>query len=166
MWGRRRRAHHDDAEQTDSAWLNAGQQRYKAVLPRHLGSPETIAAGGAKALQDGDVAAALFLFQKAIDLLHTQYDYFGMQRRTPGAADEPIIDGYLETLSHVRLLRPEAPVTESVMEATHRLRTISTACQEAGIDPSWYLASLQRLADLAPDVDVTGIFWKNPGVGT
>jgi hypothetical protein len=43
---------------------------------------------------------------------------------------------------------------------THRLPTITTACKDSGHDPTLYLEALDDLAVIAPDVDVSGVFWK------
>lgn len=154
----------DDSNLSDPEWLHAGYQRYERLIPRHYGSPETIAAGGDERRQSGDLATALFFFQKAIDLLHTHYDYLEMKQRRPSEADSPIIDDYVAALSEVRRVRPQAAVAASVKEATHRLRTISTTCRGAGLDPGQYLSALDRLAQIAPDVDSSGFFWKNPSM--
>lgn len=45
-------------------------------------------------------------------------------------------------------------------EATHRLRTISTAVDQAGGTSTLYRRSLDGLAREAPDVDVSGVFWE------
>jgi hypothetical protein len=155
----------DKSSAPDAEWLRDGEQRYERLVARHYGSPETIAAGGHARRQVGDLAAALFFFQKAIDLLHTLYDFSAMKDRRPSEADGPIVDAYLAALAEVRRLHPQAAVAASVKEVTHRLRTISTACRETGIDSHPYLVGLDRLGEIAPDVDVSGIFWKNPSLG-
>ena len=146
----------------DGKWLREGEERYQQTIGQHYGSPETIAAGGVQRLRAGDSAAALFFFQKAVDLLHTNYLFNEMRLRQPTDRDLPIIDAYLETLAEIRVQRPTAPIAASVKEVTHRLRTISTACQDARIDPSRYLDALTRLGQIASDVDVSGQFWRNP----
>ncbi|MGV9213594.1 hypothetical protein ACTFTM_17205 [Micromonospora sp. RB23] len=146
----------------DGRWVREGVERYERLVGRHYGSPETIAAGGVQRLQANDRAAALFFFQKAIDLLHTNYLFSEMRQRRPSDRDSPIIGAYLDTLAAIRAERPTAPVAASVQEVTHRLRTISTACQDAGLDPSRYLGALNRLGQLAADVDVSRTFWRNP----
>jgi hypothetical protein len=149
---------------SDADWVASGRRRYEALVERHYGSPETIAVGGEHRERAGDVAAALFFYQKAIDLLHTLYDFSGMATRLPSEHDWPLIRSYLHALGQVRRLRPAAPVAASVTEVTHRLRTISTACREADMDPGPYLRGLDELSLLAPDVDVSGVYWKNPSV--
>ncbi|WP_406081262.1 hypothetical protein [Micromonospora sp. NBC_00858] len=149
----------------DGRWLQEGEERYQRLVSRHYGSPETIAAGGVQRLRAGDQAAALFFFQKAIDLLHTHHVVNEMSRRRPSDVDGQITDAYLDTLASIRAERPTAPVAASVQEVTHRLRTISTACQDAGIDPSRYLTALTRLGQIAPDINVSRTFWRNPTMG-
>jgi hypothetical protein len=146
----------------DDGWLREGDDRYRRLVGRHYGSPETIAAGGWQRLQAQDYAAALFFFQKAIDLLHSLYVINERRRRRPTERDLPVIDAYLDTLAAIRDERPTAPVASSVQEVTHRLRTIATACQDAGLDPSRYIVALTRLGQIAPDVDVSGTLWRNP----
>jgi len=51
-------------------------------------------------------------------------------------------------------------VKESATEVTHRLRTISNRFKGYGLDGSPYLARLDQLAAIAPDVDVSGVFWS------
>jgi len=60
----------------------------------------------------------------------------------------------------VRSLRPSAPVNTSVVEVTHRLRAISTQFKQHGLDAQAYLTRLNVLAELALDVDVSGVFWS------
>jgi hypothetical protein len=146
----------------DARWLREGEARYQGLVGRHYGSPETIAEGGIQRLQANDRAAALFFFQKAIDLLHTNYLFDEMRQRRPSDHDLPIIGAYLDTLGAIRADRPTTPVGASVQEVTHRLRTIATACQDAGIDPSRYLTALTSLAEIAPDIDASGTFRRNP----
>jgi hypothetical protein len=70
------------------------------------------------------------------------------------------MDRYLETLQEIRALRPDAPIKESVSEATHRMRTISSQFQRYGLNRTSYLSRLDQLAQIAPDVDVSGVFWQ------
>ncbi len=99
-------------------WLTAGEQRFERDVSNYYGSPETIAGGGVKALKRGDTAAALFFFQKSIDLLHTLYVGTGMQARRPSHRDDPIIEHYLRTLGDIRRIHPDIDLTRSVIEVT------------------------------------------------
>ncbi|WP_328644122.1 hypothetical protein OHS58_24510 [Amycolatopsis sp. NBC_00348] len=144
-----------------STWLAEGEQRFADDVGAHYGSPESIAAGGMLALEHDDIASALFFFQKAVDLLHTTYVNSQMRNRAPGRRDGAVLDLYVRTLRNVRKVAPDADVGASVREVTHRLRTITTACQDAGVDPSLYLEALADLAAAAPDVDVRTVLWRN-----
>jgi hypothetical protein len=147
-----------------STWLDDGERRFEHEVTKHYGSPETITQGGVAALERGDIATGLFFFQKAIDLLHTLYDFSGMRNRRPGEQDSAILALYLRTLADVLRVDPGSDVSRSVVEVTHRLRTIATVCADAGSDPSRYLTALSELGELAPDVDVSGVFWRNPSL--
>ena len=150
----------------DAYWLRAGESRYETLVRSHYGSPDTIAAGGMQRSQVSDPAAALFFFQKSIDTLHNIYVAgFGDPSpagwsRQPSSRDLGIVDAYLQALGQVRALRPGASVTNSVVEVTHRLRTISSTFGRYGLDDSPYRGRLITLGQLAPDVDVSGVFWS------
>jgi hypothetical protein len=157
---------YDDPAVGDGSWLAEGESRYKSLISNHYGSPDTIAAGGDQRRSVGDLASALFFYQKAIDTLHSIY-VCGFNdtgpaswRRQPSERDLGIADRYLETLREVREIRPGAPVGSSVTEVTHRLRTISTQFKHYGLGEGQYIARLEELARIAPDVDVSGVFWS------
>ena len=148
----------------DASWVRAGESRYNALVRDHFGSPDTLAAGGVQRSEQGDPVAAMFFFQKAIDTLHSIY-VCGMGdpspagwSRQPSNRDIGIVDSFLQALGQVRSLRPGAPVDGTVTEVTHRLRTISNAFKRYGLDDTPYLGRLDRLEQLAPDVDVSGVF--------
>ena len=159
-------ADYNDPLLDDGTWLSAGESRYSQLISKHYGSPDTIAGGGDERTQCEDPAAALFFYQKSIDTLHSIYvcgfNDTGPQSwaRQPSPRDNTIVDRYLTTLRSVRGLRPKAPVDASVKEVTHRLRTISSRFKQYGLDPDPYLNRLVSLAELAPDVDVSGVFWS------
>ena len=159
-------ANFNDPLLDDSAWLSAGDARFGQLVRNHYGSPDTIAAGGDQRVQLQDPSAALFFYQKAIDTLHSIYVCGfndtgpGSWGRQPSGRDSTIVDRYLSTLRNVRSLRPGAPVKGSVVEVTHRLRTISSQFKRYGLDPTPYLTRLDTLAEIAPDVDVSGVFWS------
>lgn len=159
-------ANYDDPALDDASWLMAGEDRYKSLVANHYGSPDTIAVGGDQRVAVGDLASALFFYQKAIDTLHSIY-VCGFNdtgpaswRRQPSGRDLAIVDRYLGTLREVRAIRSGAPVRNSVIEVTHRMRTISTQFKRYGIGAGQYLGRLDELAVIAPDVDVSGIFWS------
>lgn len=157
---------YNDPLVNDTAWLSEGQGRFSATVSKYYGSPDTIAAGGAERLGQSDSAAALFFFQKAIDTMHSIYvcgfpdNSPASWRRQPSAHDLEIIDGYLQALSVVRELRAGAPISESVQEITHRLRTISSHFQRYALNADAYLDRLDKLARIAPDVDVSRVLWN------
>jgi hypothetical protein len=103
---------------------------------------------------------ALELFVKAVDRLHDFYVYEQFRNRQPSPADAWLVQGVTKSLGVMREVRPEADVTDLVREATHRLRTISTAVANAGGEPVLYRRALDEMARLAPDVDVSDIFWE------
>ena len=142
--------------------LAEAEQRYRMQIKQYAGSPESIAAGGSRRLTEGDFGTALFFFQRAIERLHALYCVSGMRERMPGESDQRILDAYLSTLRRVREQWPQAAVKDTVTEVTHRLRTTTTACREERIDAGRYLRALTDLEQIAPDVDVSGVFWKNP----
>jgi hypothetical protein len=149
-----------DTRVLDSDWLTAGAQRYENLVQQVDGSVEAATAAGIARQRASDPAAAMFFYQKAIDLLHADYVFGELAGRQPGPADQVPIDRFLAMLSLVREQRPAAPLAASVLEVTHRLRTITTTCKDAGLDPTCYLDALDRLAMIAPDIDVSGVFWK------
>lgn len=157
---------YDDPAVDDGSWLMAGEDRYRSLISNHYGSPDTIAAGGDRRLVAGDLASALFFFQKAIDTLHSIY-VCGFSdtgpaswRRQPSERDLAIVDRYLKTLREVRAIRPGAPVSGSVSEVTHRMRTVFTQFKRYDLGGDQYIARLGELARIAPDVDVSGVFWS------
>jgi hypothetical protein len=156
----------NDPHLDDASWLSAGESRYDTLVRSHFGSPDTIAAGGMQRSQLGDPAAALFFFQKSIDTLHSIYVAgFGDRSpadwsRQPSDRDLGIVDAYLQELRRVCALRPGAPVKDSVIEVTHRLRTISSTFARYGVDDTGYRDRLTTLGQLAPDIDVSGVLWN------
>ena len=56
-------------------------------------------------------------------------------------------------------MHPEATVAGSVREVTHRLRTISSACNRVGIPGQLYMNALDTIGRETPHVDVTDIYW-------
>jgi hypothetical protein len=159
---------YNDPLLSDAAWLAAGLDRYSSLISRYYGSPDTIAAGGDARLSDGDVSAALYFYTKAIDTLHSIYVAsvaFGVHGpdgwvRAPSRTDLAIVDRYLDTLRQIKRMRPAASPRDSVTEVTHRLRTIATTFERNGVDQSGYLVRLATLAELAPEVDVSQVFWS------
>jgi hypothetical protein len=156
---------YNDPALDDIAWLHAGEARYDSLVTNHYGSPDTIAEGGRVRLLENDPAAALFFFQKSIDTLHSIYVCGfndtgpGSWPRQPSHRDLEIVDSYLDALRMVREMRPAAPIDASVKEVTHRLRTIATQFDHYDLGSMAIRTRLETVAELAPEVDVSGVFW-------
>jgi hypothetical protein len=155
-----------DPSPNDAEWLSAGEARFHQLISNHYGSPDTIAAGGDERMAQDDPASGLYFYQKSIDTLHSIYVCNfndpgpGSWSRQPSGQDNSILDRYVSALRTVRQRRPAAPVGASVTEVTHRLRTISSRFEMYGLDPTHYFNTLGVLGDIAPDVDVSGVFWS------
>lgn len=121
--------------------------------------PEKAADEARQALQRGDSGNAFERAVRAVDRLHDFYVFERFTNRQPSPGDEPIIATLVQSLERLRQDHPNVAVREGVMEATHRLRTISTAVDGVGGDSTRYRRGLDELARLAPDVDVSGVFW-------
>jgi hypothetical protein len=134
----------------------AARESMFAFDPR---GPELAAQEAGQALQVGDSVRAFERAVKSVDRLHDFYVYQEFANRQPSAADDLLIDVLVNSLEQLSRDQPAASVKEGVMEATHRLRTISTSYEEIGGDSSRYRRGLDELARLAPDVDVSGVYW-------
>lgn len=122
--------------------------------------PERAAEEARQAIAMGDLGSGFERGVKVVDRLHDFYVYERFANRRPSSADEPLVDVLLESLRALRAQQPDVEVVKSgVVEATHRLRTISSAVDEVGGDAARYRRGLDELARLAPDVDVSGVFW-------
>jgi hypothetical protein len=148
-----------DQSLTDEEWLRRSEGRFTATADQFYGSPESLAEGGKDRYDHQDFGTAIFYYQKSIDLLHTDYLYMQMKDRQPSLGDAWIVNGYLSALGASLSLHPDAPVNDSVREVTHRLRTISSACERTGATPALYLNALAQLADAAPSVKVDDVLW-------
>src|SRR6476469_9440518 len=62
-----------DTRVLDADWLTAGAQRYENLVLQTPASVEATAAAGVARQRIGDVAAALFFYQKAIDVMQAEY---------------------------------------------------------------------------------------------
>src|ERR1019366_2041882 len=143
----------------DAEWCTKSEAAYETTVSGYYGSPETMAEGGKVNYGLTNFGVALFFYQKSIDMLHTQYLFMEMRCRQPSPADVWIVEGYVNSLGASLSMHPTAPVAESVREVTHRLRTISSACQRFGIPDGLYMGALETMARDAPDVNVDDIFW-------
>jgi hypothetical protein len=122
-------------------------------------------AEDAAARRPQDWATAFECCLKGVEGLHDVYVLEQFRNRQPSAADKPIIYALTYSLRALRGNDARRDVSDGVMGATHRLRTISTAADRAGLDSSLYREGLQRLAEVAPDVDVSNVpwDWQDPG---
>ncbi|WP_152626711.1 hypothetical protein [Streptacidiphilus carbonis] len=145
----------------DGEWFAASQYVYSETWRGYAGSPETFADAGRDHLGNQNFAVAMLFFGKSIDLLHTLYTDGGGGTRTrqPSAVDLAITSGFTESLAVALETHPTAPVAEPVREATHRLRTISSACRRAGVSADLYLNALGDIATASPSVNVDDILW-------
>ncbi|MFZ6005563.1 MAG: hypothetical protein ACOYXM_16695 [Actinomycetota bacterium] len=130
-----------------------------AMFSFDTSGPEKATDEARQALQSGDSGHAFERSVKAVDRLHDFYVFERFTHRQPSPTDEPIVATLIESLERLREDHPNASVRDGVMEATHRLRTISTAIDDVGGDSTRYRRGLDDLARLAPDVDVSGVFW-------
>lgn len=122
--------------------------------------PERALGEAHQAIVYGDYPAAFERSVKAVDRLHDFYVFEQFRNRKPTPADDPIVGCLAESLHRLRQQEPYRNVREGVVEATHRLRTISTAVDSTGGDSTRYRHGLDMLARLAPDVDVSEVFWS------
>lgn len=122
--------------------------------------PELAVRGADQASRAGDHRRAFELAVESVDRLHDFYVFERFAHRRPSAADQPMIDSVTRTLAELRRAEPDADVTSGVKEATHRLRTISTSIDSVGGESTRYRHGLDDLARIAPDVDVSGVFWN------
>lgn len=146
---------------SDREWFAASQRVYSESWRKYAGSPETFVDAGRDHLGNQNFAVAMLFFGKSIDLLHTLYTSggAGTATRQPSSEDLAITSAFTESLEAALESHPTAPVAEPVREATHRLRTISSACQRAGVPADPYLSALQDIAAASPSVNVDDILW-------
>jgi hypothetical protein len=123
--------------------------------------PSSEAYGEAAKVCNGqqNFGAAMVLYSKALDLIHTQYLVLNMQHRQPSPADTWIVDGFVAAVGASLAMHPDAPVDDEVREATHRLRTIASMCERIGASSFLYRNALDTLARDAPRVRTNDILW-------
>jgi hypothetical protein len=121
--------------------------------------PEKVGEAAKQAYGQHEWRASFDLYVKAIDKLHDFYVFEQFQNRQPSPGDAWIVQGMVSAVGVLRNVEPQADVTTGVREATHRLRTISSAVKAAGGNATLYEGALAELARIAPDVDVDDIFW-------
>ena len=144
----------------DQAWLAASEQLFKERVGEFFGSPETMATGGREHYGNQDFGTAMFFFAKSIDMLHSAYGFGQMQDRRPSVADLAMVDGFASSLGTALQMHPDAAVDECVREVTHRLRSIATECDRAGLPSTMYRNGLDSIASAAPDVPTDDINWS------
>jgi hypothetical protein len=147
-----------DQSLPDDQWFTVSEQVYERTWRDHLGSPETFAEAGSHHYGHQNFGVAVLFFRKAIDLMHTLYTG-GMSRRQPSPRDAAITSQFVSSLGATLAMHPAAPVDQSVREVTHRLRTISSACERAGLPAELYLNALQEIAAASPNVNLDGVLW-------
>lgn len=122
--------------------------------------PEKAASAAKDAYYAHDWARSFELYVKAVDRLHDFYVFEQFRNRQPSPGDAWIVNGLVAALGVLRDQDPSADVAAGVKEATHRLRTISSALEAAGGNATLYRGGLDGLARYAPDVDVSEVFWS------
>lgn len=121
--------------------------------------PEKAGHAGQESYGRQDWPAALQHFVTAVDRLHDFYAFEQFMNRQPSPRDAWLVNGLVSALGVTRNQRQDVDVTELVRTATHRLRTITTAVEGAGADATLYRRGLDGIAQYAPDVDVSDVFW-------
>lgn len=121
--------------------------------------PERAAEAAQAAYRRHDFLTAFNLYVKAVDRLHDLYSYERFQHRQPSIRDAWIVEGLTSALAAARAADRDADVREGVRTATHRLRSVASAIEQSGSDARLYRSGLDELARLAPDIDVSDIFW-------
>ncbi len=141
---------------TDVQWWVDAEHRYEEYWREFTGSPDSLSVGARWFYMSSEFGAAVLMYQKAIDLLHTLYccndiplisEVVGV--RQPSAVDLPITSGYHNSLGATLSLHPGAPVQGSVAEVADRLTDIFFACKRAGISAGLYGNALLELEPLA-----------------
>jgi hypothetical protein len=149
-----------DPSLSDQAWLAASEQQFRERIEGFYGSPETMASGGREHYGNQDFGTAMFFFAKSIDMLHSAYGFGKMRDRQPSPADIGIVDGFVSSLGLSLQMHPNAEVDACVREVTHRLRSISTECDRAGLSSTLYRNALNSIASSAPNVRTDDIYWS------
>ena len=112
-----------------SAVGSFGQQAASSAFEFDSRGPERALSEARQAIERGHYPAAFERSVKAVDRLHDLYVFEQFRNRKPTAADDPIVGFLAESLGRLRQQQPYCDVGDGVVEATHRLRTISTAVE-------------------------------------
>jgi hypothetical protein len=134
---------------SDAQWWADAERRYEEYWREFIGGPEVSQTGAMWFYQSGEFGAAAMLYQRAIDLLHSNYCVNDMRQRRPSPVDFAIVDGYLNSLGASLSLHPDAPAQDSIAEVAHRLEDIRVTCQAAGIQADLYRRALRKLEPYA-----------------
>ena len=147
------------AEEADVVWWQEAERCAERQRQQTNGEPESLAELAKEQYNHQGFGCAALLFGRAIDRLHTLYCIDNFQNRQPSPADAWMVDGYSSAIGASHALYPRAPIDGSVREATHRLRTIASACERVGASGQLYLDALASLGINAPDVKIDDILW-------
>jgi len=118
-------------------------------------SPENAGVAAKDAYDHGKFLKAFDLSIVAVDRLHHFYVFEQFRGRQPSPGDTWIVNGLTAALGAARVQDSEADVHERVCTATHRLHTIASAIERAGGNAALYREALDRLAEYAPDVEIS-----------
>lgn len=143
----------------DTPWMSESRRAANALAAQLEASPENYAEAARVRYGHQNFGAAMVLYCKALDLIHTQYVVLNMQHRQPTPADAWIIEGFVSAAGASVAMHADAPVDDEVREATHRLRTIASMCQRVGVSPRLYHSGLDQLAVDTPRVRIDDILW-------
>jgi hypothetical protein len=136
----------------DAQWIEESRRSANALAGQIEGSPENYGEAAKVRYNHQNFGAAMVLFCKALDLIHTQYLVLNMQHRQPSPADAWIVDGFVAAVGASLAMHPDAPVDDEVREGTHRLLTIASMCERVGASSFLYRNALDRLETNAPHV--------------
>jgi hypothetical protein len=136
----------------DVHWIEDSRRSANALAGEIEGSAESYGEAAKVRYNRQDFGAAMVLFCKALDLIHTQYLVLNMQHRQPSPADAWIVDGFVAAVGASLAMHPDAPIDEEVREGTHRLLTIASMCERVGASSFLYRNALDQLETKAPHV--------------
>jgi hypothetical protein len=136
----------------DVPWLVESRRAAAVIADAVQPSPEGVGEAAKERFGCQQFGAAMVLYGKALDLIHTDYLVLNMQHRQPSTADTWIVDGFVVAVGASVALHPGAPVDDEVREGTHRLRTIAAMCERVGASSFLYRNALDQLEINAPHV--------------
>jgi hypothetical protein len=112
--------------------------------PGALQVPDELAEKAALLYGNGDFPAALETYGAAIDKLHTMCVAAapGSRIRTPGPQDQPILDGFNNSLGATLSMNAQASVAQQMEQSTAYLRQIAA---EAGAESTRYLEAVANI---------------------